>query len=886
MADELKFHLEVRAEHWKRQGLSPEEAARRARLEFGGLEGYKEQCREARGLRLLDELRADLRFATRQLRRAPVFTIVATATLAVAIGANTAIFSLLDAVLLKTLPVARPHELRELEWTARRPRFSHWYNGSSRSNPAGELVATSFAYPAFAYVRDQTTALVDLFCFGDIEQINVGLGGRAELARGQLVSGGFFRGLGVEAVVGRTITPDDDRPGAPAVAVASYRFWQRMLAGETGTPGQTLVVNGSPVVIIGVAPPAFYGVRPGRAPDLMLSMAMQPAVYAIPDMLRSSRHWGFRVMGRLKTGISEEQAQAQTEALVRRAILADPPTGEEYDLPRVALNAGGQGLDHLRQAFARPLFVLMVVVGAVLLIACANIAGLLRARASARRREIGTRLALGAGRGRLARQLLTESVLLAVIGGSLGIALAHALRNLLPRVLSPGPETLQLALEPDPWMLAFSSGVCLLAGVACGILPAVHATRLDLAAMLGRTVSNPPEGPARPWTGKALVTAQVAVSLVLLGGAGLFIRTLVNLRSEALGFRPESLLLFQLDPTLNGYREARLNDFYEQALNRLATLAGVRSATLSRWGILSGHRTTDSISVPGYTDQGKGHLNVHVHYVAPGYFQTMGIPLLQGRDITWRDREGAPRVAIVNQALASPYFGGAAPVGQRMGPEGGAADQIEIVGLAADAKFASLREATPPTLYLPYRQYPQHLMTFAVRATSDPTALLGSIRRTLAALDPNVPLFDVRTQVEQIDLAVRQERLFAHLLSGFALLALVLACLGTYGTLAYSVARRTPEIGLRLALGAERSDVVLMMLRDSLGPVAIGVALGLGGALVGARLVQSMLFGIAGQDSATLAVAVVVLVISALLAAWLPSLRASRLDPMSALRCD
>jgi len=441
-------------------------------------------------------------------------------------------------------------------------------------------------------------------------------------------------------------------------------------------------------------------------------------------------------------------------------------------------------------------------------------------------------------------------------------------------------------MEPDGWMLAYSSGMCLLAGVACGILPALQATRLDLAAMLGRTVSNPQQGPARSWTGNALVTAQVSLSLVLLVGAGLFIRTLVNLRSEALGFRPESLLLFQVDATLNGYRDARLNDFYAQALNRLAAVAGVRSVTLSRWGILGGHRTTDSISVPGYTEQGRGHVNVHVHYVAPRYFETMGIPLLQGRDVTWRDHEGAPRVAIVNQALALRYFGGAAPVGRRVGPEGGSADQIEIVGLAADAKFSPLREAAPPTLYLPYRQHRQHLVTFAVRTTGDPTALVDSIRRSLAALDPDVPLFDVRTQGEQIDLATHQERLFAHLVSGFALLALVLACLGTYGTLAYSVARRTPEIGLRMALGAERSDVVLMMLRDSLGPVAIGVALGLGGALVGARLVQSMLFGIAGQDSATLAVAVVVLVISALIAAWLPSLRASRLDPMSALRCD
>jgi predicted permease len=358
------------------------------------------------------------------------------------------------------------------------------------------------------------------------------------------------------------------------------------------------------------------------------------------------------------------------------------------------------------------------------------------------------------------------------------------------------------------------------------------------------------------------------------------------LRSEALGFRPESLLLFQVDATLNGYRDARLNDFYAQALERLAGVAGVRSVTLSRWGVVGGHRTTDRISIPGDMGQPPCHVDVHVHYVAPRYFETMGIPLLQGRDVTWLDRETAPRVAIVNQALARRCFGGAAPLGRRLGPEGSTADQVEVVGLAADAKFSSLREAAPPTVYFPYRQHAQHLVTFAARAAGDPGALVDSIRRTLAALDPDVPLFDVRTQGEQLDLATRQERLFALLVSGFAFLALLLACLGTYGTLAYSVARRTPEIGLRMALGAERSDVVLMMLRESLGPVAAGVALGLGGAVAGTRLLQSMLFGIAGQDSATLAVAAIVLVISALLAGWLPSLRASRLDPMSALRCD
>ncbi|MPZ16588.1 MAG: FtsX-like permease family protein [Luteitalea sp.] len=898
LAEELDFHLQARAEHWRHQGLPPAEAVRRARLEFGAVEGYKERCREARGLRFVDELRSDVWYAIRQLRRAPTFTLVATGTLAIGIGANAAIFSLINAVLLKTLPVERPHELRLLEWTARRAGFSTWYtwapsidgintragSAAAQRNAAGEDFGTSFAYPVYTHVRDHAASFAELFAFGQPKRVNVIVGDRAELAAGLLVSGNFFRGLGVPALIGRAIEATDDQAGSPAVAVLGYRFWQRVFRSDERVVGQTIGVNGTPVVIVGIAPPTFDGVSPGRRTDVMVPITtMLPAIHDIPDMLQSARHWAFNVMGRVKGEVTEEQARAEAESLVQRAILDNPPAGEEYDLPRVALNPGGRGLDMLRREVSSALRILMAIVGTVLLIACANIAGLLLMRGAARRREIGTRLSLGAPRGRVVRQLLTESLLLAGLGGSVGIVLAFALRGLLPHLLNwQGRETIAIDMAPDVGMLAFALATCLVTGLVCGLAPALRATRVDLVPALARAVPGAADRSSRLWAGKTLVITQVALSFLLLVGAGLFVRTLVSLQSEALGFRPEQLLLFKLNAGLSGYEDSRLSDFFERVTKRAAAIPGVRAVSLSRYGLIGDGRNRGDIAVPA----GKGQALVHKHYVGPRYFETMGIPLLRGRDIAWTDREGTPVVAIVNQALAKQLPNGVAPIGERIGYDSEATDLAEIIGVAADARFDSLREAAPPTLYLPYRQHPQSSMTFAVRLAGSPDAVRGSIRRAVEEIDPNVPMFGIRTQEAQISVAMGPERLLAQLVSGFALLALLLACLGIYGTLAYSVARRTSEIGLRMALGADRWDVVRMVLRESVVPVVLGVALGLGAAAVATRVIESMLFGVTPHDAPTLLAAALILTGSALLAAWLPSRRAARVDPMSALRCE
>ena len=883
MAAEMAFHLQARADHWIAQGLSPAEAARRAKLEFGAVDAYKDDCRQARGLRWLDELRGDLTYAARTLRAAPVFTLVAVSILAVGIGANTAIFSVVEAVLVRQLPVADPGALRQLAWVE--PPNREWqmrYDGSTRPTADGGRVMTSFAWPTYTQLRDRTTTFSSLFLFAT-RAINLDTSGRAQQAQALVVSGTFADGLGVPPLIGRGIRPEDDRVDATPVVVLSHRLWQTAFGGDSRVVGRTIRVNATPAVVVGVAGPMFEGVQLGQPFDVMLPLASAAASVEGSERPLDERRWAFGVMGRLRPGVDDARATAETDAVFRTAIPAE--YARDAHPPRLVLQPGGQGLDRLRVAYARPLYVLTAVMAVVLCIACANVAGLLLMRTAARQREMAMRLALGAGRARLIRQLLTESVVLAALGGAVGLGLAYVVRGGLLPAINRDELPIELSLGSSPWMLAFSMATCLIVGLACGILPALRATPAGATSTLGRVVSARQSGAPRLFAGRTLIAVQVALSLVLVVGAALFIRSLVNLRSQALGFRADHVLLFRMDATTAGYADGRLLDFYEQVLERVSALPGVETAAFSRWGLLEGGATRDGIRVPG-APAGQADIGVHVHYVSPGFFATMGIPLLAGRDVSAQDRETSPRIAVINEALARLIAGsGPAAVGRPFlfeSPD----KPVEVVGLVGDARFASLRDRTPPTMYLPYRQYRQHRMSFAARVSGEPTALTESVRQAVAGVDGNVPLFGVRTQVEQIDVAVRQERVFAWLASGFGVLALTLACLGIYGTLGYGVARRWPEIGVRVALGATRRDVVSLILRESLTPVLVGATAGVGLALATTRVVQSELFEVAPRDPMTLVTATGTLVLAAAIAAWLPARRAASVDPTTALRAD
>jgi predicted permease len=883
MRDEMAFHLEARTAHWRAQGLSAADAARRARLEFGAVERYKEEGRQARGLRWLDELRGDLVYAARALRATPVFTIVAVSILAIGIGANTAVFSVVEAVMVRQLPVVRPGDLRQLGWIE--PADRDWpmrYDGGTRPAAGGGRLMTSFSWPVYTQLRDRATAFSSVFLFAT-RDVNLDVGGRAQQAQALVVSGTFADGIGTPARIGRVIGPDDDRVDAAPVAVLSHRLWQSAFGGDPRVLGRTVRVNATPAIVVGVAAPLFEGLQPGQPFDVMVPLTSFAAAIDGPNQPLGERRWAFGVMGRLRPGIDEARALAETDAVFRGVLPADFLQGAQP--PRAVLAPGGQGLDRLRLAYARPLFLLAAIMAVILCIACANVAGLLLMRTAVRQREMAMRLALGAGRARLVRQLLTESLVLAVLGAAAGIVLAFVVRGSLLPALNRDDVPIELSLGLSPWVLGFSIAVCLVVGLACGILPALRATPAGATLAFGRTVSASRTGAPRLFAGRTLVAIQVALSLVLIVGAALFTRSLLNLRGQPLGFRADHLLLFRMDATTAGYEAGRLLDFYERVLERVSALPGVQAAAFSRWGLLEGGATRDGIRLPGAAPSTED-IGVHVHYVSPGFFDTMGIRMLAGRDVSAQDREASPKVAVVNEALARQIARDpAAAVGRSFlyeGPD----KPIEVVGLAADARFATLRDRAPATIYLPYRQHRQHRMSFAARVNGEPTALAEAVRRAVAEVDADVPLFGVRSQVDQIDVAVRQERVFAWLASGFGLLALVLACLGIYGTLGYSVARRWPEIGLRVALGATRWDVVSLVLRESLAPVFVGAAMGIGLALTTTRFVQSQLFDIAPRDPATIAIATVALLGAALLAAWLPSRRATGVDPVAALRAE
>jgi predicted permease len=876
--EEMRFHLEMKTQENLESGISPEDARYAAPRRFGNTTRLKEISRETWGLVWLESLGQDLRYGFRMLRRSPAVTAAAVLSLALGIGANTAIFSLIDALLLEMLPVRNPQRLVTI---------------SSVSVGGRDQM---FSYAAYRDFRDQTEGFADALASSSLQKVNIVMSGpgelQAELVERRLVSGNYFSVLGVDAILGRTFTADEDRvPGEHPLAVISHGYWKRRFGQDPRVVGKTFSAQDTLFTIIGVAPPEFFGESVGESPDLWVPLTMAPRA---PSWLWSGHSvtW-LQIMGRLRPGVTVEQAQASAALVFGRiqaqtvAGMDNPRWRQQVLEKRIELAPGSTGFSELRERFSQPLKILMAVVSVVLLIACANVSSMMLARSTARQREMGVRLALGASRMRLVRQFITESLLTSLIGGALGLIFAYWGAGILIALVSRGATPPPLDTDPNSRVFAFTLTVSLLAGIMFGLMPALRATQAELAPALKEDARTLTVGRSRQRLGKALVVAQVALSLLLLIGAGLFVRSLQNLKSLDLGFNRENVLMLRIDTRATGYKDVRLANLHTQLLERVESIRGVRSASLSFMGLLGGGSWGNKISVQGYTPRPNETMHTFANAVGPKYFETMGMSLLLGRAFTPQDNEHAPKVAVVNESMARRYFGSENAIGKRFGlggPEN--SGRIEIVGVVRDAKYISLREGPRPMTYLPFLQYPAPLTELEVRTAGIPTVLSDSIRQAVRAVDQNLPVLEVTTLADQVDSSLIRERLFAKLSSAFSLLAVALSCLGLYGLMAYSVARRTSEIGLRLALGAERRDVLWMVLREVLVLVLIGVAIGVPAALAGTQVISSFLFGLTPSDPTTIAVAAVLMVAVAALAGYLPARRASRVDPMVALRCE
>jgi predicted permease len=860
-------------------------------------------------LRWEDEMIQDVRFGVRMLLKHKGFTAVAVLSLALGIGANTAIFSVVDAVLLKTLPVAEPERLVLFAWQGGLP-----FRTSGMSGTTSEL--SLFRYDVFEKMRQMRTAvqespLSDLFAFAPIYEGIAVAGDQAEIATGQAVSGSYYAGLGVQPILGRAISDDDDKPGAAPVVVLSYQFWQERLGANPAVIGQPLKLNKQSFTIIGVTPPAFTGtLQVGYYPAVTIPIACEPLLRSENSSFGTANKpgsWWLHLMGRLKPGATYEQASESLNGAFQAAALEamppprnanEPAQLDPKDYPRLLAESGSRGMLNQRRNHAPTIYGLFIVVALVLLIACANVANLLLARAALRSAEISVRLAVGAGRWRLIRQLLTESVMLAALGGAVGVLFAFwgksAIQALTDKDTGLLPNGVDLSLN---WrVLAFTFVISLLTGVLFGLAPAWRATSLDLATSLKQS---------RRTTGavsrlsKGLIVAQVALSLLLLVGAGLFIRTLYNLQQVNVGFNQENLLLFKLQPDQGGYKDERLLHFYQRLFDRLDNLPGVRAATFGRTPLIANDNSANGILLPGETEMTSGRHGTSRQTARENYFATMEIPLLRGRGFTAQDDQRAPYVAIVNQTFVQRFFPNDDALGQRVTFRYNKRE-VEIVGIVADTKYTRQREELKPLLYTPWRQEGEIIgkMHFALRTAGEPTSLAATVRQVVAELDGDLPVTGVGSQEALSQATLGQERLSARLLSFFGGLALLLAAIGLSGVLAYSVAQRTNEIGIRMALGAQRTNVLRLVLREGMKLVMLGLAVGALGGYALQRLLASQyfasqswqrqvadqLYDVKGTDPFTFAAVASLLTLVALVASWLPARRAARVDPLEALR--
>jgi predicted permease len=903
--EELRAHVQRRAQDLERRGLTPADAERLARIEFGGHEKFKEECREALGTRLLETFLEDLRFAARMLRKSPGFAAVAILTLALGIGANTAIFTLLDQILLRSLPVKDPHELLLLDLA-----------GHDYGNSSGDSV---LSYPLYRDFEERNEVFSGMFCHR-LTSASLSSGGQAERVRVELVSGTYFPVLGVRPALGRMLAPDDDRvPNGQPLVVLSHAFWKQRFGADPAIVGQTLLVNNHKLTVIGVAQPGFDGVEADRAANLFVPIMMQEAFMGarITPLLSDRRTRWTQAFGRLKPGVTMEQAKARlqplTHALLEMEVQQPAFRGasayerEEFLKSWMNVLPGSQGFSSTRNDLSTPLRVLLGTTGLVLLIACANLANLLLSRATGRQKEIGLRLALGASRSRILQQLLIESLVLSTLGGLAGLALAFwADQALVALYLGADTSGLNISTAPDMRVLLFTLGIALLMGVAFGFAPALESAKLDLNSTLKDAAGSAVRS-GRNRLRQSLVIAQVAFSVVLLVGAGLFLRTLANLRGVSPGFRAERLVGFELNPWLSGYTAEQSKDFYQRLTENLRSIPGVQSVGLAAVRIMDGSEWDSGLTVEGYSPSRPGdHPQAYMNKISPNYFATLGVSFVAGRDFTaqdgippknrpGQDEEEAVTAVIINETFARRYFAGRNPLGLHLGfgIDPGTKTNMEIVGLVKDAKYTGLRDDIPEQAFLPYLAAGftgQSRMTVYLRTSTDPAPVMRAARETVRQTDARVPITAMRTMQEQISDSLSTERMVASLSLVFGGLAALLATIGLYGVMAYAVARRTREIGIRMALGAARHTVLWMIMRQVSLLVAVGLAAGIPTAFAVARLgghwISGMLYGVSSSDPVNLALAGGLMLGVALLAGYLPARRASRVDPMVALRYE
>ena len=900
LSEELEFHMEEEAEERQEDGLPSDQARWMARRDLGNVTLLKEETRAAWGWTALEQFGQDARYAFRTMASNRMFTLLAVGSLALGIGANTAIYSFMDSILLRALPVSDPSSLVLLNWHSqdRSPKgvkesssVVHSMDGSIYSDPRWGISAPIFPYPVFELLQNDGSVFSSIFAFHPAGVLNLTIKGQAEAVSGEYVSGNYFGGLGVLPAAGRMILPNDDRAGAAAVAVISLGLSQRRFGGAANAPGETILINGVPFTVVGVAPPEFFGVDPASAPDFYLpihsNLLLAEPTYAggaAADYLAQNYYW-IQIAARLRPGVSLAQAQAAVATPFHHWVESTAKTDRERaNLPALLLSGGAGGLDTLRRQYSQPLYVLMALVGLILAIACANIANLLLARAASRRREIALRLSVGAGRPRIVRQLLTESLLLAALGGALGVLVAIWGMRFLTLLLANGRANLTLHADLNWHVLGAEAVLSLLTGVLFGLAPAIQSTRADVMPALKSALVGETRSRFGLKLSHVLVVSQIALLVLILVAAGLFVRTLKNLQSVEVGFNRENLLLFQLNARQAGHRDQEIASFYGDLQKLFSAIPGVRSVSLSHRSLL-----TAGTSLP-IVVSGTETVGTRILFVGAAFFTTLQIPIAAGRDIDERDQPGSPAVAVVNETFARVNFSGQNPLGRSVTLSGGhvPGQELEIVGVSKDARYGGVKRDVPPVVYIPYHlqpsSYPVNQMFYALRTSGEPLGYVNTIREIVHQADPLLPVTNVQTQAAQIDQSINQEIMFAKLCSAFGILALTIACVGLYGTMSYKVARRTGEIGIRMALGAQRREVTWMVLREVFLLAAAGLAIGVPAAFAASRLVESFLFQMKLHDPVTLTLAVAILLCAALLAGWVPARRASRIDPTIALR--